>query len=520
MMTYVRKNVYELGGDWADPILWYARAVGMMQKQPIATRSSWRFFAAMHGIDTGLWKNFGYLKPGEAMPNSSDQSAFWNQCQHGSWYFLPWHRGYLLAWEATVRAAVVKLGGPADWAVPYWDYFQPSQNKLPPAFGSKTMPDGSVNPLFVPQRWGPNNNGNVYVNMSQVNLDAMQDTDFTGTGGGGSTGFGGVDTGFSHSGSVHGGIETQPHDWVHGLVGGAQPSNSNIPGLMSDPDTAGLDPIFWLHHANIDRLWEVWLHNPPVHVNPTDTHWINGPAAVGQRKFVMPMPDASTWVYTPGEMADLGALNYTYSDMSPDPSLTLSADRLQRLNPNLSAFAVPKMVTAMKFAKNVELVGANAGSLPLVGGEAHTSVRLSPVVRAKVAESLRFATAAVAGEPAATAAVPDRVFLNLENVRGVADATSFRVYINLPGGANPMDHPENLAGAVSLFGVRKASQSDGEHGGQGLTFVLEVTKVIDALHLAGTLDTDTLDVQIVPTRPVPEEAKVTIGRISLFRQGQ
>ena len=23
-MAYTRKNVWELGGDWADPILWYA----------------------------------------------------------------------------------------------------------------------------------------------------------------------------------------------------------------------------------------------------------------------------------------------------------------------------------------------------------------------------------------------------------------------------------------------------------------------------------------------------------------
>jgi hypothetical protein len=30
-------------------------------------------------------------------------------------------------------------------------------------------------------------------------------------------------------------------------------------GWMLDPSLAALDPIFWLHHANVDRLWEVWL---------------------------------------------------------------------------------------------------------------------------------------------------------------------------------------------------------------------------------------------------------------------
>ena len=42
---------------------------------------------------------------------------------------------------------------------------------------------------------------------------------------------------------------------------------------MIDPTTAALDPIFWLHHANIDRLWEVWLRQGN-RVNPRDTVWL------------------------------------------------------------------------------------------------------------------------------------------------------------------------------------------------------------------------------------------------------
>jgi tyrosinase len=34
-------------------------------------------------------------------------------------------------------------------------------------------------------------------------------------------------------------------------------------GWMSDPDKAALDPIFWLHHANIDRLWAAWTKGVP-----------------------------------------------------------------------------------------------------------------------------------------------------------------------------------------------------------------------------------------------------------------
>jgi len=503
-MQYTRKNVWELGGDWADPILWYARGVAAMKARALAEPTAWGFYGAIHGLDPQLWHQLGYLSG--PVPSSPATERFWLQCQHGSWYFLPWHRGYLLAFEANIRAAVVKLGGPADWALPYWNYFKPNQFKLPPAFASPNWPDGQGdNPLFVKQRYGPKNNGNVYVPLNQVNLKAMSDPDFTGVASGGSRGFGGIDTGFSHGGLKHGLIEQQPHDAVHGLVGGTDPQNSKLPGLMSDPDTAGLDPIFYLHHANIDRLWQVWRQNPPTDVDPTDPKWIKGPASVGQRIFSMPMPDGTSWDYIPGDMEDLGKLGYSYDDLSPATAPTPPGARLLRLGASPAAVSAMKGVAAVKTGKNVELVGANQGSLSIQGAEAHTSVQLNAGVRRKVSASLT---------AAAETAPPDRVFLNLENVRGVGDSTVFQVYVGLPAGANPADHPENLAGSIALFGVRKASLADGEHAGQGLTSTLEITNIVDALHL-----NNALDVRIVPVNPVPADAGISIGRVSIFRQG-
>ena len=128
----------------------------------------------------------------------------------------------------------------------------------------------------------------------------------------------------------------------------------------------------------------------------------------------------------------------------------------------------------------------------------------------------------------------DRVFLNLENVRGLADATAFRVYIDLPAGADPAAHPERLAGSIALFGVSSASALEGApekahglqsprqttHGGSGLNYSLEITRIVDALHLENRLDIDKLNVRIVPVRPVPAEDRVSIGRISIHRQGR
>lgn len=93
------------------------------------------------------------------------------------------------------------------------------------------------------------------------------------------------------------------------------------------------------------------------------------------------------------------------------------------------------------------------------------------------------------------------------------------MYINVPEGEDPAQHPEHLAGSVALFGVRKATLVDDEHAGDGLTFVLEITHVIDILHLAGALNVAQLHVRLVPLKPVPESAQVSIGRVSVFRQG-
>ena len=510
-MPYKRNNVWELGVQWAPEILWYARAVKAMKGRPLSDPLSWSFYAAIHGFNAQAWSVAGRPAPEAQQPSKKLQETFWNQCQHGSWYFLPWHRGYLLAFEKVVRATLATLpGAPTDWALPYWNYFKAGQNGLPPEFASSAWPDGANdNPLFEAARYGPDDDGHVFVETAGQHAveesTAFSDFAFVGVGVGyaGSPGFGGPETDmFHHNKGSHGGLEAQPHDMVHANVGGM-----TRPGLMSDPDTAALDPIFWLHHANIDRLWESWKIVPQVQGNPVSPKWLGGPASLGDRPFKMPLPDGSTWTYTPGDMSDLAALGYAYDDISPPNGISPPTQRLEALGV-APAKAMEVLNRVITMPRHVELVGASQPDLRFAGDELRVRVSLKPQVESKIVKSF-------AGLPATA---PDRVFLSIENVRAARDGTIFSVYVNLPDGADPAAHPELRAGSVALFGARTASAPDGAHAGEGLTFSLDISRIVDSLHLSGGLGGGTFDFRLVPRNRVSSDAKITIGRIGVYRQ--
>ena len=55
-----------------------------------------------------------------------------NQCPHGNWWFLPWHRTYLYYFEQLLQDAVRDLSPPKPPTIPYWNWTE--QRKIPPPF--------------------------------------------------------------------------------------------------------------------------------------------------------------------------------------------------------------------------------------------------------------------------------------------------------------------------------------------------------------------------------------------------
>jgi len=261
----VRRDVSKLTGD---PILvFYEKAIAQMQSGNILhLPQSWRYQAAIHdyplnpivgGIDTRAPKDGGRRADPNARDNDKfpgDQDTFWALCEHDSWFFLPWHRLYIHFFEKVVAKIIAAMpDGPKDWALPYWNVT--ATPLLPEPF---RKPADSSNHLFVPEpgRAKRVNNGDPFLDLDRfgnldpskpdTNVNCLKAKSFKGN----DPAFGGP-VQHSHGPGGGGTLEVVPHNVVHGHFGDRS--------FMFFPVTAALDPIFWLHHCNIDRLWEIWI---------------------------------------------------------------------------------------------------------------------------------------------------------------------------------------------------------------------------------------------------------------------
>ena len=252
---------------------------------------------------------------------------------------------------------------------------------------------------------------------------------------------------------------------------------------MSGFDTAGLDPVFWLHHANVDRLWEVWRHRGPHNTNPTEKAWVD---------FTFDFHD-STGKPTTVAAHDVldpatSHFGYKYEDISNPFKAVPGAAPGERM---VSMAGEPTSAPE----PTPEMVGATA----------------KPVVLTSAPITTRVALNAPRG-PAHLLAAEGRsakVFLNIENITSTGRTTSYAVYLNPPSETNPHEDKSRLAGILPMFGVAEASRPDSEHGGSGLTYSLDVTDVVKQLQSENQWDPAHLNVTFAPRAQTTEQTTGT-----------
>lgn len=472
--TRQREDVWTLSDQdpWHPTLLWYARGVAALQARDgtdFSDPTCWRYMAEIHGS--------------EIAPSQWPAGATWNVCEHGSWYFLVWHRIYLHYFEKNIRAAIVELGGPEAWALPYWDYSNPARRRtraLPPAFRAAEL-DGRPNPLRVEERRAGMNDG-ALLGRSDVTLRrAFRAASFVPTAS--DVGFGGSPSGIVHAGDGPGALELTPHNAVHSAVGG-------LDGWMSDFTTAARDPIFWVHHANIDRLWQAWLAFPDgqARANPVDPQWLDQRFTLGT---------GSTFTLLNAFLVvdpSVPPLSYTYADLTipwllpPGP-----AEVRRRAKEDAMADDGPR-----------EMVGATDAPVPLPPHPTSVGVAVSEPT----------------GPQRRRAAEARTVFLQLENVTAQRlSAASFDVFLNLVGDEDDDGRAARHVARVPMFGVVESSRADDVHSGSGLTFTFDITPTAALLAERGAWDPSHLVVTLEPTAGDPRElaeGDLQIGRVAVY----
>jgi tyrosinase len=221
--------------------------------------------------------------------------------------FLPWHRQFILDFENDLRDADAALTGkPSDLALPYWDWtidrskipylvfgwvwmdsfmgpngspalddmvdsgpFSPGQGWFPkydagpnynqedsgPNYLQRTLGQ-AVDSLPAPEQWAGAMDVKAYdAPLWDSNVGVIPQPNPRSVRFAGAPSFRNVLEGWvpyydtATAPAVYPALHNQVHMWVG--------------GSMSDALSSPNDPVFFLHHCNVDRLWTLWQANDP-----------------------------------------------------------------------------------------------------------------------------------------------------------------------------------------------------------------------------------------------------------------
>jgi hypothetical protein len=448
---YVRRNVYSL-----DPtaILLIAAGVRAMKSRPASDPTSWEYQSRMHGIamTNGLPKAIG--------PQAN--------CQHGQFFFLAWHRMFIYYFERILR----KASGDPTLTLPYWNYSDvPEQAVMPPAWRDPASPlyDSTRNPIY---------NAGTALTPETVRYDrAFGRQNFT-TSLSTQASFGGITfwapahfpTDADSVSPVPGLLELSPHNTVHAAIGG---QNGNMGGPQSP-----LDPIFWLHHANIDRLWNRWLALGNGRIDPiSSSGWMN-------QEFFFFDENGTRVSLTGAQILDsFTQLNYRYDDEEPQKSTNLLAGELQQAQQNVIAS---------------EVLATRKQSTKLTAKRVQVKLDFPQEKKQSLSQSLqnKFRN--------------EEVVLQIKGLQYDAPVgLNYVVYLNLPDSARTReDAAPYFVGTIGFFGNTHSHAGDHHEMPAGFTANFDITELLLRLK-----DTDNFRLTIVPDYPKAPPGRADVQRM-------
>lgn len=226
LMVRIRKNANTLGSAERD-----------------------RFLSALGTLnDRGMGKFSDFR-------NMHDSMAYYEA--HGNTGFLCWHRAYLLDLERTLQNI------DASVSLPYWKFDEPAPNVFNLDFMG--VPDASDTVEFTAghplQFWVTDNTPGItrYASFDTAPPGGVKNEAQT------------LAIGLAFQ-QFHN-MESDPHNNVHGSFGG---------GFLVDPTIAPRDPLFFLLHGNVDRLWAKWQwYRKRFDPGDAKAYWHPSPPRIG-----------------------------------------------------------------------------------------------------------------------------------------------------------------------------------------------------------------------------------------------
>ncbi|MQA28477.1 MAG: tyrosinase family protein [Luteitalea sp.] len=266
-------------------------------------------------------------------PTQGDRNA-----AHSGPVFLPWHRFMLLQLELNLQRV---LGNDATFGLPYWDWAAdgertPATQRTAPIW-SPTCMGGSGSPVAT----GPFAFNAADATSWRVRITADSNGNLVQTNRGLRRALGAAipnlpgpnrlprkahtaaalaeaDYDRPNWNSASGGFRNLVEGWQDNLVVRAPALHNRVHvfvgGDMS-PSTSPNDPVFYLNHCNVDRIWEAWMRPPPQGHGRSYVPQPTAAAELRGHRLNDPLSSFISASTTPGQMLDVTAA-YTYDSLA------------------------------------------------------------------------------------------------------------------------------------------------------------------------------------------------------------
>ncbi|KAI1811916.1 Di-copper centre-containing protein [Poronia punctata] len=327
-----RWNINGLEKDGGPMWDLFIRGLDALQNAAENDERSHFAIAGIHGMPYVPYNNVGPVAG----------SGWRGYCPHLSPQLISWHRAYLALYEQVLGDQVGRLaseytGGNAaayreasqKFRLPFWDWA--ADARLPPSTERENItvngPDGELvlhNPLYN-YRWQTDpRNSTLFPGQRDMGLATTRggapnlvDSNLIGAANlikdsvyrtfASSTTYDQMAS-MSASGSSF----EAPHNEIHNLVGGS----------FTSLDLAAFDPLFMLHHSNLDRLAALWtcIHNDTLQTSPYTSLGLYATAkgeSITATSSLKPFYQADGRTFHNGEtVSEIEALGYTYPELS------------------------------------------------------------------------------------------------------------------------------------------------------------------------------------------------------------